>query len=216
MAERDAEMPAWSVAETLGLERRHTAPAKTGTDLFRLTLAVLDEIRYDFEKADASSRRVVETAEDEDAVQNWLAEQLRLRDRGRFHVYREAEVAGGDLPDIIVASTAAPCEVAIEVKHGGKRWTVRKLDEALRQQLAEDYLKPASRRHGVLVVTRHGHRTWRHPATGQTMTFSDLITFLAAIASRLTSNTAGPVEVAVKGIDASGASEGTTAVASTF
>lgn len=112
-AERDAELPSWSVTEVLNLERRHIAAVKTGIDLLRVVMAILDDIIHGFFNEDASSRPVREKAEDEDAVQNWLAEQLRLRARGRFHVHREAKVAGSKEPDITVSSTAAPCEVAI-------------------------------------------------------------------------------------------------------
>jgi len=50
---------------------------------------------------------------------------------GVIHAFREAEVAIRDKPDVIIASTSAPCEVAIEVKHGGKGWTARDLESAL-------------------------------------------------------------------------------------
>lgn len=206
MAERDAEMPAWTISEVVAFEQRHLAPIKTGADLFRIVLGTLDDIVLDFENEDASSRRVVETAKDEQAVQNWLTEQLRHRSGGRFHAHREVEVAGGDLPDIVVASTAAPCEVAIEVKHGGKGWTIRKFEGAL-QKLARSYLKPAARRHGVLVITHHGDRSWRNPSTRKPMTFLDLIEHLSAVASSLTCNPTGPAAVAVRGIDASGSEE---------
>src|SRR5712675_1999373 len=105
-----------------------------------------------------SSRALMERAKDEDEVQHWLAEQMNARAKGRFHVVREAEVAIGDKPDLIVASTSAPCQVAIEVKHGGMGWSARDLEKALRTQLAEDYLKPENRRHGVLVITHHRDR----------------------------------------------------------
>src|ERR1700716_167791 len=50
-----------------------------------------------FDHEDASSRAVLETAKDEDAVQNYLAEQLRLRSKGRYHTARENEVAEGNM-----------------------------------------------------------------------------------------------------------------------
>ncbi len=210
MAERDAEIPAWTIAQVLAFERDRIAPANTGDDLFRITLGVLDSIQFDFENADASTRSLVGKAEDEDALQEWLAEQLKLRARDRFLAQREVKVARGNKPDITVVSTAAPCQVAIEVKHGGKGWTVRALEQALRWQLAEHYLKPEQRRHGVLVITHHGRRTWRHPATRRSMNFSDLIDYLTQIASDILRNTAGPVRVAVRGIDASPTNRGHT------
>jgi hypothetical protein len=83
------------------------------------------------------------------------------------------------------------------------KWTVRQLEKALQKQLADDYLKPESRRHGVFVVTHHGTRTWLHPETRKVLIFPELIAYLADFASTLRSNTCGPIEVAVRGIDAS-------------
>src|SRR5690606_33335659 len=143
------------------------------------------------------------TARDEYAVQNWLAEQLHLRANGRYHVLRENEVAGGNLPDITVTSATGVFEVAIEVKHGGKGWTVAELEAALKQQLAEDYLRPEHRRYGALVVTCHGNRSWRHPRTGKSMGFAGLLTYLAGIASGLKRNGVGPIQVEVRGLNAS-------------
>jgi hypothetical protein len=203
MAERDAETEPWEPAEVLAFERRGVRPVKSAADLFQLILSVLDDITWSFDNQDASSKSVLETAADEDAVQNWLAEQLRLRASGRYHVIRENEVAGGNLPDITVTSATGLYEVAIEAKHGGKGWTVARLEAALRQQLAEDYLRPENRRHGILVVTHHGNRAWQHPSTGKPMTFTGLIEHLVRIAGTLKRNSAGVIQVEAKGIDAS-------------
>jgi hypothetical protein len=201
MAERDAELPAWTPKEVVNFERERTAPVKTGGDLLRLVEAILKDIQFQFTKGDASSRRVLQRAEDEDEVQNWLVEQLNLRARDRFRAFREAEVAQGDKPDIIVVSTSAPREVAIEVKHG-KRWTVRQLHSALCNQLAEDYLKPDARRHGILVITHHRARQWRDTETNEPMTFLGLIERLSTTAATLIHNAVGAIEVKCMGIDA--------------
>ena len=202
-AERDAELSPWTPKEVLAFERQRTAPVKTGADLLRVVEGVIRDIQFQLTKGDASSRRLLERAQDEDEVQNWLTEQLNLRARGRFHAFREVEVAQGDKPDIIAASTSAPCEVAIEVKHS-KRWTLRQLDDASRNQLAEDYLKPETRRHGILVITHHRARRWRDTGTNELMTFADLIQRLAATAATIVRNSSGAIEVKCLGIDSSG------------
>jgi hypothetical protein len=199
-AEGDAELLAWAPNEVLTFERKRTAPVKTGADLLRLVEAILKDIQFQFAKEDASSRRVLQHAEDEDEVQNWLVEQLNLRARDRFRAFREAEVSEGDKPDVIVASTSASCEVAIEIKHS-KSWTLRQLDHALRNQLAEDYLKPAARRQGILVITHHHARQWRDTETNESVTFPGLIERLAATAATLTRNAAGAITVKCVGID---------------
>ncbi len=206
-AEQDAEPPAWTPAEVLALERCHVAPVKSGEALLRVVMDVLSDIQSGLFHADATSRPLVARAQNEDEVQKWIAEQMSLRANGRFHVHREAQVARGDKPDIIVSSTAAPFEVAVEVKHGGMPWTVRALERALTWQLARNYLKPATRRHGVLVVSHHGRRTWHDPDTRAAMSFGDLIERLRKIAVAFERNQLGPIEVRVFGIDASPSGE---------
>jgi hypothetical protein len=201
-AERDAELLPWTPKEVLTFERQRTAPVKTGTDLLRVVEGVIQDIQLQLDKGDASSRRLLQRAQDEDEVQNWLAEQLNLRARDRFRAFREAEVAKGDKPDVIAASTAAPCEVAIEVKHS-KSWSLRQLEDALRNQLAEDYLKPEARRQGILVITHHLARKWRDMETNEWVTFADLMQRLAAIAATIDHNSSGAIELRCLGIDAS-------------
>jgi hypothetical protein len=200
-AERDCELPAWTTKEVLRFERERTAPVKTGAGLLHVVEGVLSDIRFQLAKEDASSRRLLQHANDEDEVQNWLAEQLALRARERYRVFRESEVAQGDKPDLIVASTSASCEVAIEVKHS-KNWSLRQLDQALRVQLADDYLKPEARRHGILVITHHLARQWRDTETNEMMTFGALIERLSAVAKMLIRNSVGTIEVKCIGIDA--------------
>ena len=122
-AERDSELPAWTAKEVLALVLNHTAAVKTGADLLRVVTAVLNDIQFQMDKGDITSRSLVERAKDEDEVRNWVVEQMNFRAKERFHAYREAQVANKDRPDIIIASTSAACEVGMEVKHGGKPWT---------------------------------------------------------------------------------------------
>jgi hypothetical protein len=201
-AERDAESPAWNAVEVLTFQRQFTAPAKTGADLLRVVMGVLADIAQNLTHGDVTSRPLLERARDEDEVQHWLVEQMDARARGRFHAFREAEVAIRDKPDVIIASTSAPCEVAIEVKHGGKGWTARDLESALRTQLAEDYLKPESRRHGVLVITHHRDRRWLRISDKKPISFSNLISWLSGIAATIAANVVGPVIVKCVGINA--------------
>jgi hypothetical protein len=93
--------------------------------------------------------------------------------------------------------------VGIEVKHGGKKWTLKQLDKALRQQLAQDYLKPLTRRHGIFVITNHRHRTWRNAQSNESITFESLMKSLEATAATLVKNDIGAIEVKCFGIDAS-------------
>lgn len=201
-AERDAEIPAWTAAEVLTFERDSTAPAKTGADLLRIVLGVLADIQHNLTAGDYSSRALLERAQDEYEVQPWLADQMLLRAKGRFHIIREGEIALNDRPDIFVASTASTYQVAVEIKHGGKGWSGPDLENALRVQLAEDYLKPDLRRHGILVVTHHRNRRWQRAIGTKRIEFAELIQWLSGIAATIRHNTSGHVTVECVGLNA--------------
>jgi len=202
VAERATERPAWTEGETVAFERAHVAPVKSGADLLRLMVVLLDEIQHGFTREDSHSGAALHRLQTEEEVQHWLAEQLNLRSQGRFKASRETEVALGNKPDVVVTSHAAPVEVALEIKHGDKAaWTSNKLRSTLTDQLAEQYLLPENRRHGVLVVTHHGRRTWQDPATGKSWAFRDMVGWLQTLAEAIHENRAGGVEVRMSGLD---------------
>jgi hypothetical protein len=102
----------------------------------------------------------------------------------------------------LISSAHSIDEVAIEAKYGDKGWSALTLEHALSAQLAEDYLRPANRRHGLLVVTNHSGKRWKHPATGKMLSFTEMIAYLNTVALKLNRNVIGEVTVAVIGIDA--------------
>jgi hypothetical protein len=201
-ADRDAEIAAWRPSEVRDFETKCLAPAKTGAELFDLAKAVLEEIAEDLTSADASSRSLLRAAPGEEAVQLWLAEQIRLRSRDRYTVHREPIVADKKEPDIVLTTATGTAQVAIEIKHGGKNWSGADLVAALRDQLVGRYLKIAERRHGILVVTNHdSKRRWRNPETGETLDFTGLLDMLRSEAE--SSFTDGAAATAI-GLDAAG------------
>ena len=202
-AERDSEIAPWQPSQVVAMETQHTTPIRSADDLMRVLMSVLADIKRDLGHEDASLRKLVLTADSEEQIQNWLAAELRLRAKGRFHVHREVEVADKNEPDIVISAIGAPVELAIEVKHGRKKyWTVRKLEAALTKQLVTKYLRTAARRHGILVITHHGNRTWRAPEDKSRLHFDALIERLQVLADTLRSNVTGPVKASVVGIDA--------------
>jgi hypothetical protein len=202
MAERDADVTAWGPAEVLAFECDHTLPIKSGPQLYKLVQSIINEIGWEFDNADASARAVLETARDEKAVQEWLAAEINHRAKDRYHASRESEVAEGNMPDVLISAVGALVAVAVEAKHGGKEWSTKQLEESLRHQLAEDYLRPATRRHGVFVVTNHRKRGWMHPARRERLTFAQMIAYLNGVAAGLKRNSVGDIAVTVIGIDA--------------
>ena len=202
MAERNSERPAWPPAAVKEFEDKKLAPIATGDDLWGVTLDLLDAIAASFDEADMSSRAVLSSALDEAAVQEWLGDTLNLRSGGRFHAGRETQIAHDDRPDLILSSATSPDQVAIEVKHGDKDWSLAALSNALADQLAQRYLLSANRRHGVLVISHHREtRFWRDTVMKRRLSFSDIIAHLQRQAERITSNSNGLVHVTVRGID---------------
>ncbi len=122
------------------------------------------------------------------------------RARGRYHASPKSPKA--TCPTFWVSAIGAAAEVAVEVKHGGKNWSTAQLEGSLRHQLAEDYLRPATRRHGIFVVTNHKKRSWTHPATRKRLNFAEMIAYLNGVAVAFKRNSAGDIAVTVIGIDA--------------
>jgi hypothetical protein len=168
-------------------------------------LSVFEDISYQLSKGDASSKRLLSLLaeiekDDEETLQNWLAEQLILRSNKRYHVSREKEVAKKKRPDIIVSGVTILAEVAIEVKQADS-WSPNQLSDALTKQLSRDYLKLSTRRHGILFMTNHGRRQWKSIVKTGTFTFDELLAWLSGTASSITKNATGKVDVSVFGID---------------
>lgn len=203
IAERSADRPPWTEHAVRRFEADRLAPVATGADLLELTCALVDELSWGFRKADMSARAVIESARDEAAVQQWLGSSLQAMGGGRLLCHQEARVAGAKRPDITVTATSAPVEVAIEVKHGEKGWTIPELRHALRIQLAEQYLQPGNRRHGILVITNHrAAKFWRDPDGKRKVGFDAVIAALSGEAATILANSSGAITVAVRGIDA--------------
>jgi hypothetical protein len=202
IAEADAETRAWSADDVLRFERETVAPVKSGADLLRVVEGIFKDIQLGFGQADGSSAAALRRLETEEEVQNYLAEQLNLRSKGRFHAGRETEVAAGNKPDLLVTSTSVPVQIALEIKHGGKAsWTPKTFRHALGAQLAEQYLLPENRRQGLFVITHHGARTWRDPVARSVWGFAALTGWLADQAKAIVRNRAGGVEIRVVGVD---------------
>ena len=201
MAERASGLRPWQPADVRALEQHLLTPIQTGEQLLDTVHDVLDDISELFADADAAPHRLMSRALTEEEVQEWLASELKVRAQGRYHAHREPPVAGKKRPDIVASATTCADQVAIEIKHANKGWTLRELERALISQLVGQYLRPAERRHGALVITLHKARTWRDPATHATLTFEQVIDRLRGLAAGLVRNATGDVSVRVIGLN---------------
>ncbi len=136
-AEKSSERFAWTESDVLSFHKNQSLVIQSGDDLYHVIQKALEDIRHQLNKGDVSSKRLLLKlarikGNDEASVQNWLADQLRLRANGRYHVIREAEVAEDKRPDIIVTATSVLFEVAIEVKQADS-WSSNELMHATHQ-----------------------------------------------------------------------------------
>jgi hypothetical protein len=206
MAERSSELAAWSPLDICTFETHYLLPISTGHQLMDAVCETLNEIKRGFMQDDAGPRRLVARAVDEAEVQEWLAGELKTRSRDRFHIHREPQVAARKMPDIVVSSTTIANQIAIEIKHANKGWTLKDLEGAVVRQLVGRYLHPTERRHGILVVSLHARRTWRDTSVRKSLSFDQVIDRLNALAAKVKRNATGDVTVSVIGIDATVAS----------
>lgn len=201
MVERATSWPEWKAKDVVRFERDLYLPIKSAAQFFELVSSVVQSIQGDFQQQDATSKRVIHRAADEGEVQEWLAEQLHLRAKSRFHRIRESEVADANKPDLVLASTETDAQIAIEVKHSDKGWSARDLQRSITNQLIGKYLRPENRRQGLLVITRHKKNYWLSPTTGRRINFSSLIDLLQVFAEQAANSHTFTVSVRVVGID---------------
>lgn len=200
-AERDADLPVWSAAETRRFGDALLGPLRTCDDLFRRVEAALLDIADFLLTGDFSSANHVRAMGKEEAVQLWLADSLRQRLGDRYKVTRELEVHNRKKPDIEVESREIGLACAVEIKRGDS-WTFSDLQKALHHQLVGQYLKPETRRRGFLVISSHGEKAhWEVGAdTRGRLTFVEVIERLQAEIAAYEIDTGTDVRVKVIGL----------------
>lgn len=205
LAEEASEKPVWSGKQVEVFEETHLSPVRTGGELLKLACAVIDDLDTEFRTWDYSIKPLVETAKDEFAIQNWLAREFERLSNGRYLTAREKQVKNERRPDLALSVGITGSEVAIEIKHGEKSWTLPELKYSISNQLAHDYLLPPKRRAGLFVITNHRDtRYWFSEDKTQRLDFRTVVKELTDYAASITSNAEGFIELAVRGLDASG------------
>lgn len=204
MAEVAAERPVWLEKQVADFERSKKGPIRTPDELADVIVGLLGDLSADMQIGDSSPRSILETAKDEYAVQDMLAWYLTREAAGRFTAVREKQINSDLRPDIGVTASISSQELAIEVKHGEMNWTLPALEDALRNQLARDYLKVPMRRRGILLISNHRKaRFWWDKEMETKLSFADAVAYLSEIAKGLTENETGPIRVSVHGLDVS-------------
>lgn len=196
----DSEPEPMTPADFHVWEARFATPPGNRDALFQVMVDRLEDIEYDVRHHDFGDRRWLQNVEDEREMQARLSTHLHDRQRDDYQVVREDEVADAKKPDIRLLARAFPGRAAIEIKIGDS-WSVRELEDALRDQLVGQYLRAAECSVGALWVTYAGRKGFQHPETSQKMTFEAVVQHLKAYAADIEASESGRIRIAVLPLD---------------
>ena len=141
-AAQDSESAPWLPAETVAFEQTAETAPSTAKDLQRVALRRLDDMQHELLHGDFAQGVVVKALPKETAVQNWVADRLRLKQGRAYSVEREPHVVDEKEPDVRLRAKVTDASVAIEIKVP-ESWTLEALEQALTDQLCDRYLPSA-------------------------------------------------------------------------
>ena len=201
----DAEFPPYDPDAVGALEKRYKIPPNDRDGLFALLLDRLEDLAHDLAHDDFSDWRTVRSITKESEMQRTIASRLRDRTNGVYAVTREEEVADGNRTDIRLVAVGSDQKVAVEVKIADKGWSLKDLEDALRDQLAGRYLRHSNCAAGCLLLTYHGRkRHWIDPVTKERLAFHDVVSLLKEKAKAIEQEHQHRIRVAVFGLDLAG------------
>jgi hypothetical protein len=186
---KDSDGTAWQPGDVVQFEATSEALPRTPADLQHTAMNRFDDLQHELLHADFAQGSTVKLLPDEKAVQNWVAEQLRLTHRNLYSVERESHVVAEKEPDIRLRARAADAVLSIEIKVA-ESWSGTQLETALVQQLCGQYLRHAGARHGILLLVHQTARAdgWRSIATDPPLSFNELVGHLRGIAEKISSS----------------------------
>jgi hypothetical protein len=122
----------------------------------------------------------------ENAVQNWVADRLRVAQARSYSVEREPHVVDEKEPDIRLRAKVSDASLPIEIKVA-ESWTLAKLEIALDDQLCGQYLRARDGKHGILLLVHQKARGkgWRRKSGGAYLTFHQVVEHLSARATAI-------------------------------
>ncbi|MBL0141024.1 MAG: hypothetical protein IPP91_02910 [Betaproteobacteria bacterium] len=138
------------------------------------------------------------TLPNEEAVQQWVRDQIEVLFGRAFVIEREPHVHDEKEPDLRLSSRDTNAKSPIEIKLS--TWTLKELEEAITKQLIGRYLKNPEYRFGVLLIVHQKSRPvgWKHK-NGKFLSFEDIVAHLRELARSIgaASATAAQVQVVV-------------------
>jgi hypothetical protein len=187
-AAKDSESATWPPAEVIAFEQTMEAAPSTGKDLQRTGLRRFDDMQHDLVHGDFAQGATVQALVDEPAVQNWIAERLRLKQGRAYSVEREPHVVDEKEPDVRLRAKATDASVAVEIKVP-ESWSLGELEAALRDQLCGRYLRAQEACYGILLLVHQKSRPkgWKDPDTGRFLSFDEVVERLRRLAREIAS-----------------------------
>ena len=192
------------------LELRKTleGPPQDRDGFFTVMMDRLTDLDHDFRHGDLSDRDLVQRAELEAEVQRTLAWRLQARANGAYKITREEEVADRKRADIRFLSVQGEAKAVAEVKIADN-WSLRQLEEALRDQLFGKYLRDGECKAGCrLLIYRGKKRYWQHPESRKRLGFGEVVAFLREGAADIETENSNDVRLAVVGLDLTDSASG--------
>jgi hypothetical protein len=199
----DAESGHWRASDVLEFEQTAETAPSTPKDLQQVAMRRLVDVQHDLLNADFAQGATVKSLPDENAVQNWIADRLRLKQGRSYSVEREPHVVDEKEPDVHLRAKASDASLAVEIKIP-ESWTIEQLETALVDQLCGRYLRARESRHGILLLVHQKSHRWRDMETGKLVTFAAVVCRLQARATNLAGRTPDAPQPEIAVIDVSG------------
>lgn len=177
------------------LERMPSTPY----ELFEVARNRLMDLKNNYEKGDTSPSDILIKVDGEVALRNYLANELMKTAHARYSISQEDEMPNGKRTDIRFVRAGLSSMVPVELKIAGK-WSSPQLFEKLKNQLCGDYMKDAA--HGIYLIFHFGKKAgWKHPHSGNCLSFKELISALQCDAYDIVASESGISNIEVIGID---------------
>lgn len=205
-AAKDSESKAWLAKEFFDFEKDFDTIPHICEDLQRVAIHRLEDIQHSLLNNDFTQGSTLATLSNETAVQNWIADRLRLMQGRAYSVEREPHVVREKKPDIrLRAKTSPDASVAIEIKIIDNL-SLKDMKKALEEQLCDQYLREQSARHGILLLVyqKPKKRGWKKE--GKWLTLEEVVQLLEELAVKISGSAQYAPQPVIAVIDVSSTS----------
>lgn len=195
----EANAPPWFPEDFRAFEQDHESTPQNLKHLFMVVTRRMLEIRRGVEQSDNSTREQLRTGDQEIFLRKWLHRKLTEHSRGKYTVAQEDELDGKFRPDLRIHSAVG--FIPIEVKWADDR-SISALVDGLESQLVGRYLRDHDSRYAFyfLGVIKQ-RKSWKHPSTGKSMCFEDVLAYLRQEVDQILLSSPGVDGIEIVGMD---------------